>query len=298
MAKQNPSPETIEELDLKVQATFIQQEHRLWQILQNFIRYSSASADDPRRNASRSALLIRLLMSLIQPAVTTGVSFIAVLGLLLAWHANQLIEKQNALISEQNTLIQSQLEEQVSLEVNPNLSNGIVQVTDNTIPSFGQIVQFPWKITISNNGSQQLFIVEYRVMQGDSLTSSAFYSGIDGGLFDEDGQSVKLPIKLDAGETRIFHILVGIPIPLDVFELFPTDINPLTDRELSCALAKEGIDIFGNSVTDMSKEFGTSEIGCSIFYENAGKSLPFFFEFTTGRGNKFSAIQKKYDLSR
>lgn len=89
---------TSPELSLEIQAEFIRQEHRLFSVLKNAWDYSSVPDTDPRRDASRTALVFRVVKALLPGAAITGACVAAIFGVAMAWQANQLIKEQNELI--------------------------------------------------------------------------------------------------------------------------------------------------------------------------------------------------------
>ena len=89
------------QIDYNVQAEFIRQEHRLFHILKNAWEYRKADSSDPRREASRSAILWRIVLALMPTTVVGG---IGILGIFLALQANFLLSIQNDKIEKQNHL--------------------------------------------------------------------------------------------------------------------------------------------------------------------------------------------------
>ncbi len=281
MTDSNDPPLTVEELSVKVDATFIRQEHRLYHIVRNAWEYSSLGESDPRRDASRSAFVFRLLMAFLPGAAIATTGIAAFVGLSLAWEANKLL-------NEQNVLIRQQAEEQLTIELDP-LVNGPVRITKHNYGNRGRVVQFPWKLTVSNTGQQNLSFDTYSLRQGIPPRSVS-YTGINGGLFTEDLKPVSLPETLAAGEAKKYYILVGLLIPPAVFAKFPTiaDDQELLDRDLSIALAKQGIDVFGNPVE--YKDIG----GVMIQYLEAEKAPLYLCTIHTKRRTAALAVAQKY----
>jgi hypothetical protein len=90
-----------QKIDLNVQAEFIRQEHRLFHILRNSWEFRKANDDDPRKEASKSAILWRIVLALMPTTVVGG---IGILGIFLALQANFLLSIQNDKIERQNHL--------------------------------------------------------------------------------------------------------------------------------------------------------------------------------------------------
>lgn len=101
----------------------IRQEHRLVRILQNFfVLRPTWPKNDSRRGAATEALIFRFVQSLTPVAVTAGVSFTAIAGVVIAFQANRLIEAQNGLLKAQTTLLESQTK-QIALQTTLSEAN-------------------------------------------------------------------------------------------------------------------------------------------------------------------------------
>ena len=94
----------MSELDINLQAEFIRQEHRLFNILSNWVKYRNVNENDPRKEAANSALIWRIVVALLPTAAVGGVGF---LGVFLAFQANYILTVQNTKIEEQNHLSES-----------------------------------------------------------------------------------------------------------------------------------------------------------------------------------------------
>ena len=157
--------------------------------------------------------------------------------------------------------------------------------------SYGNVVQLPWKITLSNTGNRQLSVTEYGITRGDS-PESIQYSGIDGGLVSNKSEPIVLPITLAAGESRTFYILVGITVSQDAYEtLASISETPVTDRTATKKLAAKGIDYYGNEVEYTEYEDGSFHFAVS----DVQKAQRFWIRFETGQGNAFYASAMKYE---
>ncbi len=105
--------------NVELDARFIRQEHRLYWILKNAWDYRDLDKNDPRARASRDALLVRLVFSLLPVTAMSGASILAVYSVFLAFEANSLIREQNSIVKKseeqnnklvlaQNKMIESQ----------------------------------------------------------------------------------------------------------------------------------------------------------------------------------------------
>lgn len=160
-----------------------------------------------------------------------------------------------------------------------------VIITKNNFGEEGQVIQLPWKFTISNSGNRKLSITEYDISSGQSL-GAVFYSGIKGELMKLSGEVINLPITLDAGESISGIIYIGVIVPKKVVDI----INNLNDKsnikynDLIRILARSGFDIYGNKVK--YKEYGEESYTLEVEKEQQ-KSQAFWIEFKSGRGIKF-----------
>jgi hypothetical protein len=91
------------DLECKVDAKLIQQEHRLFWILLNYWEYRT-SENAAFRVAARHALVYRVVAAMVPTAAVSGVGITAILSVYLAWHANALLREQNEEIRRQSSL--------------------------------------------------------------------------------------------------------------------------------------------------------------------------------------------------
>lgn len=125
--------------------------------------------------------------------------------------------EQWAALEENKRQFQIVQSEQVSVRLNPRI-NGPYRLTN---VNFGnsRVVQVAWDLRPTNTGNQRLSIVEYEITSGSS-PGSTYYSGIDGGLVPTAGQkATSLPLTLEPGESREFLVLVGVRVPLIVYNV-------------------------------------------------------------------------------
>ena len=104
-------------LPLEIQVALIEQEHRIWRIIDNrFLRPKREQWDvsDPRWSAARSAFIWRLFarISATAAVITAGAGLTAGATLYLTWKTYQAFLQQNAQIVAQNRLIAEQLVQQ------------------------------------------------------------------------------------------------------------------------------------------------------------------------------------------
>lgn len=93
---------------VEFEAELMRQEHRLFNILRNFFSRKRFPTDDPRRQAIIEAVLWRVCIALAPTAIAGGASVVAIVGLIVALHANWLVQEQNSMLKEQTALLKSQ----------------------------------------------------------------------------------------------------------------------------------------------------------------------------------------------
>ncbi len=116
-------------LRLEFEAKLFSQEHRLFYILRNLSATRSLDQADPRRTAARDALIYRLAMAMLPNAAAAGVTLTAIVGLIIAYWANSLIQEQNQLLQKQNGMLNSQ-----------NRQFQASRVTQNFVGLFSQLM--------------------------------------------------------------------------------------------------------------------------------------------------------------
>jgi len=143
---------------------------------------------------------------------------------------------------------------------NANYKTQIIHDNNSVYPA---ILPTWYKCTLINKGYKPLVIVGYDLKQVphdlktvssyfDMFYSSASYSGMEMGLYDEDGKIVDFPIDMQPQSSRKFYLEVGLIMNQKAFETLHSNSsikNETTIREVSRLLAKNGMDIYGNSAT-------------------------------------------------
>ncbi|SEN00861.1 hypothetical protein [Halomonas caseinilytica] len=200
--------------------------------------------------------------------------------------------QQKAALMQQQEQFDKLHREDVSIKLNPYLK-GVIYITGTKLERLGSVVQVPWELTISNTGSRQLSIKNYDLTRGDS-PGTTFYSDIDGGLLTLGSQPVGYPIILKPGEMRKFLLFVGITVPDKVVEILKgINEGDNIDREVAtAALAKEGLDLYGNEVS--YKEFEGGAYFLSVDEKNMNGQR-FWCVVHTGRGNSFVVSASEYE---
>jgi uncharacterized protein YjbI with pentapeptide repeats len=98
------------DLSPEVEALFIEQEHRIVRVVQNYFDRKKWPADDPRRVAARNAVIWRVLAPGTAAVAAGGLIALATL-VVLVWQTN-LIAEQNEFFKEQNKKLQVQIDQQ------------------------------------------------------------------------------------------------------------------------------------------------------------------------------------------
>lgn len=96
----------LEAQDQKLEAAMVQQEHRAIAIFRNLLRYWSYDKQDSRRKNAIQALLWWIFSP--RTVATATISVVGIVGLILAWKANDLLDTQNEKLDAQNELVQTQ----------------------------------------------------------------------------------------------------------------------------------------------------------------------------------------------
>tara|TARA_Y100000815_G_scaffold149905_1_gene135821 strand:- start:2198 stop:2911 length:714 start_codon:yes stop_codon:yes gene_type:complete len=217
----------------------------------------------------------------------------AVISLIVAIAAIAIpyVQQKGALKQQQEQFDELQRED-LSMMLNPNM-RGVIHVTGTNLGSLGSVVQVPWGLTISNTGSRQLSIANYDLTRGDS-PGAMFYSDIDGGVQSLDSQPVGYPITLEPGEMRKFLLFVGITVPDKVLEIIEgiTEGNKVDRDVATTALAREGLDLYGNRVDYRELEGGAYTLSVDSQNQNGQR---FWFEVHTGRDNRFVVSANEYE---
>lgn len=205
-----------------METSFIRQEHRLLHIIKNFLAYRSADKSDPKREAAMSALALRIALSFVpSPAVaTTGI--VALFGVYLAWHANQLAKESNqlyeqeiTLAKEQVNLLKDQTAERLAVESLPMRDN-YVHVWSairykNKPPSVTQTATW-YRFRVTNNSLIPISVVESfynEAGRGRIRVDLPFFKSV---TYENDKVAlespVELPIRLEPQESTELYALV------------------------------------------------------------------------------------------
>jgi hypothetical protein len=185
--------------------------------------------------------------------------------------------------------------EELLIQPNPRAA-GPFRLTNVNFGEMGQVVQFPWKLLLTNSGNQKLSVVRYEITSG-STPDETFYTGIDGGIATADNTPVGFPFTLETGESRAFVVLVGIRVPPDVYNTLSVVDDPKekTADQATIILARKGLDIYGNKVQFTE----TPGAGFALEIDPANQKSPrYWFKVVTGRGNAFAASASTYDRPR
>ncbi len=122
-----PEHNDLQELERRLDARFIEQEHRLACLLMNAWEYRKLPESDPRRNASRKAIFYRLAVSLVPSTAVGGVSLIALLSLLVAYQSNRIAQEELASVRESNAISRGEVVAHPLVDVD-NRDNGEISL--------------------------------------------------------------------------------------------------------------------------------------------------------------------------
>jgi hypothetical protein len=189
--------------------------------------------------------------------------------------------------------------EELIIRIASNVESLPIRIPDINLGKEGQVIQLPFKMSVTNNCSRTLSLLEYRTFQlvgeGPIEENKKFYSGIDGGLFNLNGTEAKMPTSLSQGETIAYIVYVGILANKNVVKLLePFKNKTLSRRSMYKVLGRNGTDIYGNKI-----EYQESTDGTFMFSVKgqANNNPIFVFQWTTGRGNKFVSLGGDYIFS-
>lgn len=150
----------------------------------------------------------------------------------------------------------------------------------------GRLINEPWRITLSNNGSRTISVVDLQIEKHEG-NSQVFYTGLNAGLFNQDGSELRMPVQLQAGESQIVIGHVGIVAPFsayaalkDQFDKSSGKVDNLTAIRL---LARSHTDLHGNPV-----EYQEFKSGGFLIKNASNPTLPVFaIRLKTGAGSEF-----------
>lgn len=85
-------------IDVDIDAKFIEQEHRLFRVIVNWLNRKDWPVGDPRRNAAASAIVLRLILS--PTTLVAGGALLGIMSLAAILYQNHLIAEQNRIALE------------------------------------------------------------------------------------------------------------------------------------------------------------------------------------------------------
>ena len=129
--QENASPEAALELSPTLEARFMEQEHRIVRVVQNYFDRKRWPAGDPRRIAARNAVIWRVLTPGTAAVAASGLVAVATL-VVLVWQT-RLIAEQNEFFKEQNQKLQLQIDQQGNQDVSRRRTE-IISVLYETQP--------------------------------------------------------------------------------------------------------------------------------------------------------------------
>jgi hypothetical protein len=98
------------DLSPELEARFIEQEHRIVRVVQNYFDRKRWPAEDPRRTAARNAVIWRILTPGTAAVAASG--FVALATLIVLIWQTRLISEQNEFFKDQNQKLQLQIDQQ------------------------------------------------------------------------------------------------------------------------------------------------------------------------------------------
>jgi uncharacterized protein YjbI with pentapeptide repeats len=125
------------EISPDLEARFLEQEHRVVRVIQNYFDSKKWAVGDPRRAAARNALLWRLLAPSTAAVATSGLVAGATLVVLI-WQT-RLIAEQNEFFKEQNQKLQTQIDQQADQDTNRRRTEIIAALYETTPGPLGTI---------------------------------------------------------------------------------------------------------------------------------------------------------------
>src|SRR5665647_589396 len=182
---------------------------------------------------------------------------------------------------------------------NANYKTQIIHDNNSFYPA---ILPTWYKCTLINEGYKPLVIVGYDLKQDprvpfDEYYSSASYSGMAMGLYDEAGKIVDFPIDMQPQSSRKFHLEVGLIMNQKAFETLHSNSsikNETTIREVSRLLAKNGMDIYGNSATYFQSNDSSDKYSYMVSPNMSEQT--FIITFKTSDNNLFNDTFSWYKL--
>ena len=162
------------------------------------------------------------------------------------------------------------------------------------------IMSVYWEITISNNGTMDLSVIDYNIAQVDINSGPISYSNMQQGIYTlKEGQlvPVQFPITVETGHSKALFLRVGIVMAENAYKLVKTKFKvegQANVKSLIDFLRLEGTDFYGNVITKQ-------EPGVFMYPEiDQIVEQMFGISFESGRGDKTTEIISwyKYGLFR
>lgn len=127
------------------------------------------------------------------------------------------------------------------------IANG--QFTDTaTLPVY-------WKVVLANNGSQDLSVVSYTLLQNTNDSQQIIgYNKLDQGLHSYDGYNLaklSLPIQIPPGGTAVIYVKIGILLEKTAYKIVRERFQENQEYrlpEVVDSLSTAGIDFYDNEV--------------------------------------------------
>jgi hypothetical protein len=188
---------------------------------------------------------------------------------------------------------------------NANYKAEIIHNNNSVLPA---ILPTWYKCTLINKGYKPLVIVGYDLIQvprdikifqnySDAFYSSVSYSDMRLGLYDEAGKIVDFPMDMPPQSSSKFHLEVGLVLNEKAFEIIHNNSslkNETTIREIDRLLAKNGMDIYGNSATYIQSNDSSGSYDFSVSPNRLEQT--FIITFKTSNNKLFSDKFSWYKL--
>ena len=210
-----PDAETLAHLESKIDSKLIRQDHRFFHVIRNYLRFKSAPDGDPKKNAAVEALAWRIALSLVPSLAVATTGALALIGVYLAWSANQLAKQSNDLHNQEIALLKSQTSENLEVETLP-VSDNYVHVWSATRypdkpPVVSRVASF-YRFRVTNTSLVPVSLIESFHAEGAHSrvrVELPFFSLI---AYHSDhvslGSPIELPVRLAPQESIEFFAMV------------------------------------------------------------------------------------------
>ena len=117
------------------------------------------------------------------------------------------------------------------------------------------IMSVYWEITISNNGTMDLSVIDYNIAQVNANSGPISYSNMQQGIYTlKEGQlvPVQFPITVETGHSQALFLRVGIMMDENAYNLVKTKFKvegKANVKSIIDFLRLEGTDFYGNVIT-------------------------------------------------